>query len=114
MQILGYERAYRFTADAVHTLCCSHGTMRDRLQRIDRELFTLGTSDIPESGALRENFRKLHELVTSKDARYSYEGRIVSTLDQLHHTKLRVIAELIWDIYMEFLALMRNDDTSPQ
>ncbi len=113
-EALRYQRAYSFTIDALHTLSCAPGGMKDRLKKIDLEFFTLSSNDLPESGEIREKFGRLHDLVTSKEVRYPHEGRVAATLDQLHHTKLTSIAQLIWDIHKEFSALMQNDDASPR
>ncbi|HEY9224978.1 MAG TPA: hypothetical protein VIP27_12585 [Variovorax sp.] len=110
---LRYQRAYGFTVDALHTLCCATGGMKDRLQQIDQEFFSISTNELPEVEELRSKFTKLHELVTSKEARYPHEGRIFSTLDQLHHTKLKSIAQQIWEIHVEFLAFMQKNDMQP-
>lgn len=112
VEALRYQRAYSFTVEALHTLCCSPGGMRDRLQKIDLEFFTLVTNDLPESGSLREKFSRLHEAITSKNSPYPHEGRVIATLSQLHHTKLKSIAQLIWEIHTEFSAFMQCDDTS--
>lgn len=112
LEALRYQRAFSFTVDALHTLSCAPGGMRDRLQKIDLEFFTLSTSDLPKSGELQEKFGRLRGLVTSKEARYPDEGRVAGTLDQLHHTKLKSIAQLIWDIHTEFSAFMYCDDSS--
>lgn len=112
LEALRYQRAYGLTVDALHTLSCAPGGMKERLQRIDLEFFTLSSNDLPESGGVRERFGRLHGLVTSKDARCPGEGRVAATLDQLHHTKLKSIAQIIWDIHAEFSAFMRSDDTS--
>ncbi len=114
LEALRYQRAYSFTVDALHTLACAPGSMKARIQRINLEFFTLITNDLPENGELREKFSKLHELVTSKKVRYPHEGRVAATLDQLHHTKLKAIAELIWDIHKEFSVFMHRDETSPR
>lgn len=105
-----YQRAFRFANTALHTLCCASGSMKERLQKIDLEFFTLTTNELPESEKLRAKFSKLHEVVTSKEVRYPNEGRISATLEQLHHTKLKFIAQLIWEIHVEFLTFMRKDD----
>ncbi|MFZ2269645.1 MAG: hypothetical protein WAV95_18870 [Azonexus sp.] len=110
-ETLRYHRAYSFTVDALHTLSCSPGGMRGRLQKIDLEFFTLSTNELPEIGELREKFKILHDLATSKEVRYSHESRISATLDQLHHTKLKSIAKLIWDIHTEFSAFMQSGDS---
>ena len=107
---LRYQRSYGFTVDALHKLCCAPGGMRERLQKIDLEFFALNLAELPESEKLQSKFKELHELVTSKDARYPHEGRISATLDQLHHTKLKAVAQLIWEFHMEFLAFMQHDE----
>ena len=109
---LRYQRSYGFTVEALHTLCCASGGMKERLQKIDLEFFTLNIAELPESENLRSKYNGLRTLVTSRDARYPYEGRIAATLDQLHHTKLRAVAELIWDFHVEFLAFMQHDETN--
>lgn len=110
LEVLRYQRAYSFTASALHTLCCASGGMRDRFQQIDKEFFTLTTIEVPEREGLREKFRKLHELVTSNKIDHLHEGRIAATIGQLHHTKLKVIAQLIWDIHVEFSVFMMFDE----
>ncbi|WP_382161518.1 hypothetical protein [Hydrogenophaga sp. ANAO-22] len=108
---LRFQRAYRLTSDALHTLCCESGGLKDRLQKIDLEFFSLSKNELPDIEALRSSFGELHRLVTCKEPRYPHEGRIAATLDQLHHTKLKAISELIWNIHMAFLSFMQNDDT---
>lgn len=112
VEALRYQRAYSLTVEALHTLCCSTGGMRERLQKIDLEFFTLVTNDLPESGNLREKFSRLHEVITSKNSPYPHEGRVIATLNQLHHTKLKSIVQLVWEIHTEFSVLMQCDDTS--
>lgn len=106
---LRYQRSYRFTIEALHTLCCASGGLRERLQKVDLEFFTLNIAELPESEKIRSKFQELHKLVTSKNARYPDEGRISATLDQLHHTKLKTVAELVWDFHKEFLAFMQHE-----
>lgn len=113
LETLRYQRAYGFTVDALHTLSCEHGGMRDRLQKIDLEFFTLRANELPESGEIREKFHRLHVLATSKEVRYPHEGRVAATLDQLHHSKLKSIAQLIWDIHTEFSAFMHSNVALP-
>jgi hypothetical protein len=110
LEALRYQRAYSFTVSALHTLCCASGGMRDRLQQIDKEFFTLTTIELPERERLREKFRRLHELVTSNKIDHLHEGRIAATIGQLHHTKLKAIAQLIWNIHVEFSAFMMFDE----
>ncbi len=93
-------------------MCCASGGMKERLQKIDLEFFSLNIAELPENENLRSKFNELHALVTSKDARYPLEGRIAATLDQLHHTKLKAVAKLIWDFHVEFLAFMQHDETN--
>lgn len=114
LKALHYQRPYRLTVNALHTLCCAPGGTRARLQQIDLEFFTLSTNDLPEEGELRAKFRRLHEHVTSKEARYPYEGRVAATLDQLHHTKLKTAAQLIWDIHTEFSVFMQGESPLPR
>lgn len=85
--------------------------MKDRLQQIDLAFFTLSPNELPENEGLRSKFSKLRELVTSKQARDKHEGRISATLDQLHHTKLHTVAQLIWDIRAEFSTFIHKNDT---
>jgi len=114
LEALRYQRAYRFTEDALYTLCSASGGMRDRLQKIDKEFFTISMAELPENDSLRANFQKLHDFVTSKEASYANEGKITATLSQLHHTKLKKITQLIWDIYTEFSSFMlMNDENNP-
>lgn len=112
VEALRYQRAYNLTVEALHMLCCSSGGMRDRLKKIDLEFFTLTPNDLPETGNLREKFHRLHEVVTSKNSPYPNEGRIIATLNQLHHTKLKFIVQLIWEINMDFSSFMQCDDTT--
>lgn len=84
--------------------------MKERLQKIDLEFFTLNIGELPENEELRSKFKQLNELVTSKEPRYPHEGRISATLDQLHHTKLTAIAKLIWELHVIFLAFMQQDE----
>ncbi len=111
-EALRYQRPYRFTVDALHTLCCAPGRLKERLQRVDPEFFSLNLSELPQVEPLRSKFVELHALVTSKDPRYPYEGRISATIDQMHHTKLKAVAELIWALHVEFLAFMQHDEST--
>lgn len=106
---LRYQRSYGFTVEALHTLCCTSGGLKERLKKIDLEFFTLNIAELPESKNLRAKYHQLYELVTSKDARYPHEGRVSATLDQLHHTKLKAAAQLVWNFHKEFLAFMQQD-----
>lgn len=83
--------------------------MRERLEKIDPEFFSLLTEDVPESCGVRATFVELHRLATRLPPRWEGEGRIAATLSQSHHTKLRDITQLIWEAHQKFLQYMQSD-----
>lgn len=106
---LRYQRAYGFAVEALHTLCCETGSLKERLQKIDIEFFTLNATELPECIQLKSTFQEIRGLVTMKEVRDPREGRIHATLDQLHYTKHQTIAALIWKFHEEFLAYLLRD-----
>ena len=111
---LRYQRAYGLSVEALHTLCCATGSLKERLLKIDLEFFMLNAVQLPDSIELRSTFQNLRDLVTSKEARNPLEGRIKASLDQLHHTKLQAIAKLVWKFHKEFLAFLLRDAQSTE
>jgi len=83
--------------------------MRERLRNIDSEFFLLEPEALPEAEGVRENFVKLKQLATRFEPRGSYEGRVVATIEQLHHSKLEAMAQLMWDIHRDFSQYMQSD-----
>ena len=106
---LRFSRAYTFTIEALHTMCCEAGTTRERLAKIDPEFFSLRPEDVPEGCGVRATFVELHGLATRLPPRWEGEGRIAATLGQSHHTKLRQIAQLIWEAHQNFSQFMQSD-----
>lgn len=107
--VLRYSRAYTLTIEALHTLSCGAGGMRERLRQIDPEFFSLEPEALPEAEGVRESFVRLKQLATRFEPRGSYEGRIVATIEQSHHSKLKAITQLIWDIHRDFSQYMQSD-----
>ena len=106
---LRYSRAHTLLTEALHTLSCEPGGMRERLNQIDPEFFALRTEDLPEAEGLRASFAELRHLVTRLDPSTKDEGRVAATLRQSHHTKLKAMAQLIWNIHRDFPRYMQSD-----
>jgi hypothetical protein len=106
---LRYSRAYTLTIEALHTLCCASGSTRERLQQVDPEFFALRPNDLPENEGVRASFEKLHRLATRLEPRWKEEGKVSATLAQSHHTKLKEMAQLVWDIHRGFSRYMQSD-----
>jgi hypothetical protein len=107
-----YQRAYGFTAEALKILCCGSGSTQARLEKIDREFFSLRIEELPETGALRSTFESLKSLATACAPKYEGQGRIEANLSELHHKRAREIAELVWEIHEQFTAYMLRAETN--
>lgn len=106
---LRYSRAYTLTIEALHTMCCASGSMRERLQQIDPEFFALMPNDLPENEGVRASFEELHRLATQLEPRWQEEGRVSATLEPSHHTKLKEMAQRVWEIHRDFSRYMQSD-----
>ncbi|MCP5154414.1 MAG: hypothetical protein H6983_09635 [Ectothiorhodospiraceae bacterium] len=104
--ILKYSRAYTLTIEALETLCCSPGPMRERLGRIDREFFQLGPESLPAEGGVRENFQILKNLVGKHEGHHPRERSVEATLARAHHTVLSRMLRLVWAIHRDFSSYM--------
>ena len=109
MSVLRYSRAYTLTIEALHTLCCTPGAMRDRLAQIDPEFFVLSPDVFPEGEEVRDNFVKLYGLATRYEPRSDGEGRISATLARSHHSKLKEMLQLVWDLHRGFSQYMNSE-----
>jgi len=105
---LRYNRAYALTIEALHTMCCQSGRTRERLQKIDAEFFALNAEGFPEGEGVRTSYEDLRAIATSLEQRCEGDGRITSSLAQLHHTKLAKVAQLLWDIHRDFSRYMQS------
>jgi len=106
---LRYSRAYTQSIEALHALCCGRGNVRSRLEAIDLEYYSLKDTDLPETGEIRANFRKLRALSIRVSPRWEGDGRLPATLATTHYTALEKIAQLAWDIHREFSEYMQRD-----
>ena len=106
---LRYSRAYTLTIEALHTMCCEAGTMRERLQQVDPEFFALKSDDLPESEDVRTSFEQFHQMAARLEPRWKEEGQFTATLGQSHHTNLKAMAQLVWDIHRDFSRYMQSD-----
>ena len=106
---LRFSRAYTLSIEALHTLCCSNGNLRLRLEAVDPEYYLLESEQLPDFGAIRLKFAELHTLATKTAPRWEHEGRIAATLSTAHHTALKKIAQLVWEIHREFSEYMHGD-----
>lgn len=106
---LRYGRAYTLAIEALQTMCCASGSMRERLQQIDLEFYTLKPDDLPENEGVRKSFIQFHQLATRVAPRWAGEGKVAATLNQSRHTKLRQMAQLVWDINRDFSRYMNSD-----
>jgi hypothetical protein len=109
---LQYGRAYTLAIEALHTMCCESGSMRERLQKVDPEFFALRPDDLPETEGVRASFVEFHELATRLEPRWPGDGVVAATLNQSHHTKLARMAQLVWDIHRDFSHYMQDDAQS--
>ena len=108
LSVLRYNRAFSLTTDALHTMCCETGSMRERLQKIDRAFYSFSSTDVPVENGIRDLFSELKTLVTAKNPTWSGEGTIDATLSSTHHTKLKKLAELIWSLHCNFSKFMQG------
>lgn len=106
---LRFSRSYILSTAALHTLCCSNGNLRSRLDAVDPEYFLLSSEQLPDFGAVRSNFAKLHSLATKNAPRWEHDGRLAATLSTAHHTALKKIAQLVWDVHREFSEYRQGD-----
>lgn len=105
---LRYSRAYTLTIEALHTMCCESGNTRERLKKIDPEFFSLRSEDVPERDGVRELVVELHRLVTHYPPRWEGDGVVAATLSQSHHTILKQMAQLIWDVHQKLSQYMQS------
>jgi hypothetical protein len=106
---LRFSRAYTLSIEALHTLCCSNGNLRLRLEAVDPEYYLLASEQLPDFGAIRFKFAELKTLATKNDPRWEHDGWIPATLSTAHHTVLKKIAQLVWEIHREFSEYMHGD-----
>lgn len=91
------EDYVRHTAEGALRLMATHtGAMRERLERACLELAIVGSDDVPE-GKPREIWSELYALVTS--IRDPEIGSIRASVRQLHHTKAKRAADLIFELH---------------
>jgi hypothetical protein len=107
--VLRYSRAYTLTVEALYTMCCEPGSMRERLQKVDLEFFSLYAEDFPEQEGVRASYERLRSLVISLEPRREGEGRIASSLAQRAHAQLAEVAQLLWETHRDFSLYMQTD-----
>lgn len=83
--------------EAVAALCTGRGNIRERLTRLDRELFLLPVSNLPLE--VKDIYGELVSLATSVKAKRD-EGHLQATFSAVHNQKLENIAENILQIYI--------------
>jgi hypothetical protein len=106
--VLRYSRAYTLTIEALHTMCCGSGNTRERLQEVDPEFFSLRPEELPKEEGVQAHFIEFQQLATRLEGRWSGEGSVAATLDQSHHTNLKQMAQLLWDIHRGFSQYMQS------
>ena len=107
--VLRYSQAYTLVIEALHTMCCESGSMRERLQQIDPEFFALKPEDLPESEGVRASFEELANLAMQLEPSKQDEGRVSANLNQSQHTRLEAMAQLVWNIHRDFSRYMQSD-----
>ena len=93
-------------------MCCSTGNTRERLKQIDLEFYTLRSDELPENNNIRSTFTELQSIATSQEPTWSGDGRIEATLATAHHTKLKKLAKLVWELHREFSEFMNSDSAA--
>ena len=107
--VLRYSVAYTLSIEAIHTLCCENGNLRSRLGAIDPEYYSLREKDLPEHGSIRTNFASLYSMATESPPSQFHDGRLAASLSAAHYTKLKKIAQFVWDVHRELSEYMQGD-----
>lgn len=107
--VLRYSTAYTLSIEALHTLCCENGNLRSRLAAIDSEYYSLRANDLPDHGSIRSNFASLCSMATESPPSHGDDGRLAATLSAIRYTKLKKIAQFVWDVHREFSEYMQGD-----
>jgi hypothetical protein len=98
---LRYSRPFTLCIEALHTLCCVPGDIRERLKLVDQEFLFLKEGHFPDVDGIRDKYSELKQLLMGIEPKAD-EGRTAATVSRSKKSELERAAQLIWDIHRDF------------